>query len=251
LKITDEQKLQLKGYFNDFEYIGVREKTTANMVKMVDSTLKTYDNCDPTVFLELEKLPVEMAGLKKKLENKGIDFSKPIIGIMAGCVYGRQIKKYFGDKIQLVAVYEPNKYADFNLSDLNPFEWARVFSLFQATVTNFFHGTMLSLENLTPVIAIEMPTSYNETHTTKIKNALTTMGLLEFYEIWDRKKDLYSRFLYKLNLKNDMVFWGRVGQKIEILMKEPRKSQIKKALEKEKIKYNSFKEILKKNIEAN
>ena len=49
------------------------------------------------------------------------------------------VKEKYGDKIQLVAVYEPNKYADFYLNDLTPYEWAKVFSLFNVTLTHFFH----------------------------------------------------------------------------------------------------------------
>jgi len=240
-KITEEQKWQLKELLNGFVYIGVREETTAQMVRYADSSLTIHHNCDPTVLLDIEKIPVDMEKLREKLQKKGIDFSKPIIGLMAGEPYGKMIKKYYKNKVQIVALYLPNKYADVYLYDLNPLEWARVFSLFNITITHFFHGTMLSLRNITPVIPIEIASEYNKSYHTKIKSVMINMGLEDYYETWNKKTTFINRILYKLKLDNDKAFWFGLCKKIDEVIINPPKERIVLAMDKEAKNYNSFK----------
>lgn len=242
--ICENDVSKLKNLFDSFDYIGVREETTKKMVRFSGSEKKVYINCDPTVLLNLDELPVSMENLKRKLGEKGIDFNKPIVGLMAGISYGKMIKQYFKDTVQIVAVFEPNKYADFYLDDLNPFEWARVFSLFDITLTHFFHGTMLSLINGTPVIAVEVANSYNKNHVTKIKNILTRTNLLKFHKTLCRKNDLISKILYKLGLKNDKKFWWEICEQMKVLMENPPQKMIKQALDEETFYYESFRDKL-------
>lgn len=239
--MTQEQKKQLKELINDFSYIGVREETAAQMVKSVDSSLQTYRNCDPTVLLDIEKIPVDMDQLREKLRSKGIDFTKPIIGLMAGEPYGKMIKKYYGDKVQTVALYTPNRYADFFLYDLDPLEWTRVFSFFSVTITHFFHGTMLSLRNLTPVIPIERVSEYTSNYTTKIKSAMINLELEDYYETYKKKTALVNKVLRKLKMDNDKAFWYGICKKIDKIMANPPKERIRAAMEKEAETYSSFK----------
>ena len=241
-KMTVEQKEQLKGYLKDFSYLGVREFNTEKMIKSIDENLEVFQNCDPTALLEVEKISVNIDKLKEKLQRKGIDFNKPVIGIMAGEHIGKEIRKYFKGKAQIVAVFEPNKYADFYLHDLCPLEWARVFSLFDITITHFFHGTMLSLRNLTPVISIEVVSAYSSKYTTKIENVINNLGLDELYETWDNfNLNVFQKVLSKLGLRSDKIFWNRICKKIEQVMATPLKEKIRLSLEKESNKYNTFK----------
>lgn len=244
--MTAEQRLKLKELLSDFSYIGVREDTAEDMVKYADSALTVHRNCDPTVLLNLENVPVNMTTLKEKLQKRGVDFSKPIIGLMAGEPYGKMIKKHYKNKVQVVALYLPNKYADVYLNDLNPLEWSRVFSFFAVTVTHFFHGTMLSLRNLTPVIPVERVSGYNTAYTTKIKYAMHQMGLGEYYYTWKSKKSLAGRALRKYGILNDGAFWSGICKKIDTVLENPPKEKIRLALEREAALYDSFHDSLAK-----
>lgn len=241
-KMTGEQRSTLKECLRAFEYIGVREETTAQMVRYADETLAAHRNCDPTVLLDVEKIPVDMAGLKKKLSDRGIDFSKPVIGLMASEPYGEMIKKYFKNSVQIAAVYQPNRNADVFLYDLTPLEWSRVFALFDVTVTHFFHGTMLSLRNLTPVIPIEPASDYNIQYTTKIKNALHNMEMEDYYRVLVRKKTFVNRALRKIKLDKDQSFWYEICRKIEQLIENPQAERIGAALKTESETYGSFRD---------
>lgn len=243
-KIPEEDKTRLKEYLKLFSYIGVREKTTEEMIRSVDSSLEVCQNCDPTVLLNTESIPVDMKKLREKLESKGVKFDKPIIGLMAGEPYGKMIKKYFRDRVQVVAVYEPNKYADVYLYDLNPLEWSRIFSFFSVTITHFFHGTLLSLINNTPVMPIEISSSYNSQYITKIKNVMDKMELEEYYTVWNRNSTLIKRGLNKYKLNNDRAFWRGICIRIEEILKDPPKERIRLAIEKDAKNYNGFKKSL-------
>lgn len=250
-KMTSDQNIKLKEILADFSYIGVREDSAKDMIKCADSSLTVYRNCDPTVLLDIATVPVDMVQLKEKLQSKGVDFSKPIIGLMAGVPYGKMIKKYYKDKVQIVALYTPNKYADVYLYDLDPLEWSRVFSLFNVTVTHFFHGTMLSLRNLTPVIPIENTSEYNTAYITKIKYAMYNMGLDEFHVTWKSKKSILHRGLRKYGVIKDKKFWYAVCKKIDGIIENPPTEKIRLALEKEAETYNSFHKSLEKILMEN
>lgn len=153
--LSEYETRYLSEALNDFSYLGVRDAITEKFIYDVDCSLECHHNCDPTVFLDLKELPVDITDIKNKLEENGIDFSKPIIGIMLTESIAEIIKKYISTKYQIISVFDFCGYADVQLSELTPFEWAKVFSLFTFTITDRFHGTLLSIKNGTPVIAIQ------------------------------------------------------------------------------------------------
>lgn len=245
--MTDEQKKYLKEAFDQFEYIGVRDETTENMVKFVSDDLTVNHNCDPTAFLDIDNVPCDINLLKQKLVDKGIDFSKPIIGIMASNVIGKAIKKRFKGKAQLVALYTPNKYADVLLNDLTPYEWAKTFSFFNVTVTHFFHGTMLSLVNGVPVIPVEFDNSFSKFNKTKIKDVMERLGLTEWYFRTDNaNKNIMIKVLRKFGIYENKPLWNKVNALIEKLIASDNKEIIKQKLSKEAESYKTFYEALKK-----
>ena len=241
----EKTKEYIRKSLSSFKYLGVREQETENLLRFVGVQNNIFQNCDPTVLLDLNALPVSIDDVRRKLEQRGIDFKKPIIGLMAAEPYGKAIKEYFGDSVQLVSVYKENKYSDFFLYDLNPFEWALVFSLFNVTVTHFFHGTMLSLINHTPVLSVEKKSPYSGNYTTKIHNALYNMNLEMFYYLIDiGKRTFLNRALYKLNIKESKELWFCICNRIEELIDNPPKERIASGIAKEAEKYISFKQEL-------
>jgi hypothetical protein len=247
--MTEGQRAFLNKSVSSFRYIGTRESTTEDMLRYCHIENPIYRNCDPSILLDLDSLPVDMNDLEKKLIDSGADFSRPIIGLMAGGYYGKKIKEYFGNKVQIIAIYEPNRYADVFLSNLNPLEWARVFSFFNVTVTHFFHGTMISLKNLTPVIAVETKTTYHAQYISKLRYALMDMELEMFYSVFDRGSlSIFNRAMYKFGLKTGDEFWHAICNQMEELIDNPRKQRIAYALEKQEKLYDSFKNCLKDTI---
>ena len=76
-----KQKEYITRAWNGFQYLGVRDVATEDFVKWVNEDLTPHHNCDPTVFLDVKSLPVDIDVVKEKLKNAGFDFTKKTIGI--------------------------------------------------------------------------------------------------------------------------------------------------------------------------
>ncbi len=233
-QVSTVQSLYLKEAWSDFVYLGVRDKATEEFVKSVNNNLRPVHNCDPAFLLDLKSLPVNMDLLRNKLVKAGVNFNKPLIGIMGNNILGENIKRLFSEKFQIIAVYEPNKSADIFLNDLNPFEWARVFSFFTITFTHFFHGTLLSLLNSTPTIIVEGSSNYAKKFDTKIKDVLQRLDLMDLYF---EKEDL------------DLKGWSSIEQAAHNIIKNFPIDKIRSAMENEAKSYDDFKNALRNQLE--
>ena len=243
--MTDEQRTYLREAFRDFAFLGVRDVTTEELLTYVDPELRPVHTCDPTILLDPVELPCDMDRLKEKLQKAGVDFSKPLIGMMGSTRnIGRELKRYFGDRVQLIAVYRENAWADVYLHDLNPFEWGRVFSLFSATVTHFFHGTLLSLVNDTPVFCVESASPFSIEYTTKIADVLGRMELSHRrWEALGCKRTQLQRVLDKLGFAVDRTMWKEICSEIEEVIEGHARSVAQRVREEGK-SYENFRAAL-------
>lgn len=233
MQVTSEQHEYLERAWFDFSYIGVRDSATEGFINSVNKKIGFEHNCDPTVFLDLDSLKVDMEILRNKLIQSGINLSKPIIGLMGNNWLGKHIRELYGDKYQIVAVYEPNIYADAYIFELSPFEWAKIFSLFSLTFTQYFHGTLLSLKNSTPVIPIDINNYYSKKYDTKIKDLLKRLNLLDCY--------------FTESSLNE-IEWGKVKEKANELLSYTNKDTIQRAINLEAENYCTFKQTLEKTL---
>ena len=193
LKCSEETRKSIADVFDAFDFIGVRDTATEEMVRWSGSSAEPVHTCDPTALLDVDSLPVCKSDFEKKLAERGFDFNRPAIGMMGDAAMFSMIKKMYGDKYQIVALYNYIKGADVNLYDIPPFEWAYAFRYFKVTFTTFFHGTMLSLRNGTPLICIALKTDFAKTHTPKTLDVLRRCGLSDWYFETDyRSEDLDS-----------------------------------------------------------
>ncbi len=231
----ESEREEIKESLDDFSFIGVRDGATEDFVKWSGSASETYHTCDPTVFLDINNLPVDEEKIKEKLKNRGFDFNKPAIGMMGSPLMFEMIKSLYGDTYQIVALYEYIKGADVNLYDLSPYEWAYVFRLFKLTFTTFFHGTLLSLRNGTPVLCIALETEFGKKHVPKTLDVLTRLGF----------EDCYFKTDYK-SINLDLI-----KQKADDLLQNDYKNQILIAMDNEAKTFESFEfalgNILKEN----
>ncbi len=139
---------------NDFSFFSVRDDVTSQMLKNILPQKEIFYSCDPTLFLNLDDYCISANALKEKLKRKhNMVFDKPLLGLMSeNNEVNLIVKKLFGETHTIVSVGFLNENADYILIDLPLFDWARIFSLFEFTITNYFHGTLFSLFNGTPPI---------------------------------------------------------------------------------------------------
>jgi len=228
--ITKNQADYIRDALSRYRYIGVRDAATENFIHAISTELQLSHNCDPTVLLDINSLPENLDRVKNILTKRGIDLTKPIIGIMGDDNIGDLIRCIFGRKYQVVAVYTNVRAADCYLEDLSPIEWAKVFSLFSVTFTRFFHGTILSLKNGTPTITLDPWKMKDENHVTKIKDLYTRLHLEEHYFLRKKKYSPEELCLIK--------------ERTEQFMVHPDKEKIEIALAKEAENYNHLRNAL-------
>ena len=147
--------------------------------------------------MDINDLPIDVDQLKKKLISKGYRFERDTIAIMGSEKMCNMVREMYGEKYQIVALYNRCRNADVNLYDLTPYEWAYAFRYFKIVFTTFFHGTLLSLRNGTPVICIALETEYSDTHTTKVADFLKRVGLYECYFNTDYQGTNYDKIKSK------------------------------------------------------
>lgn len=217
-RIPVDEKEEIGELLNSYAFIGVRDEESANFVRTVHCTVPTLHTCDPTVFLDVDDLPVNVEELKKKMKRRGFDFRKVAIAVMGGNQMCRMVRKmYANSSYQIVALHTPSIYADVNLHDLSPYEWGYAFHFFNITFTTFFHGTLVSLRNGTPVIALSLETEYSKNHTTKVEDFLKRIGMEDCY--------------FHTDYHNDGI--KKIKQKTDQLLKDSNRKQILIRMDKE------------------
>jgi len=231
---SDRQKAYISKAWRDYQYIGVRDIPTEDFVRWVDKDLNPHHNCDPTVFLNMISLPVDVSVVKEKLRKAGFDFNRKSIGLMAKHKVAKFVCNELGDDYQIVSVFNKNECASINLLDINPFEWAVVFSFFDLTITHYFHGNLLSLKSGTPTLIIEEKSSYNLHYCSKIRDFMRRVGLEENCHYLDE--------IDASTLK------GKVGS---ILRDTEIKGKIEMGLQAEANNYDSFNNALTRAINDN
>lgn len=187
---SPEEKNYVKEALQKFSLLSTRDAETERFIEYF-SGCETLHSCDPTVLLEFD---YSTDALVDKMERKGIDFSKPIVFVMLkDSSFGELTKACFGEDYTIVALKNANAYADIFLDDLTPLEWARVFSYGKITITDFFHGSLLSLKNGTPVISIDS-SGYNGEYESKAKDLFCNrLSLPEFYMEMSEKEQFFDK----------------------------------------------------------
>lgn len=228
-KLTKEQQKLISNAIKDFSYIGLRDSSTEYMVNNLCSDVNYFHNCDPTTFLDINSLANYKIKVANKLQIRKINLLKPIVCLMGTDKIGKIAHDIFGDNVQYVGVYLYNNYCDFYLEDLEVLEWATFFSFCKITFTTFFHGTMLSLKNLTPVLSFDvLPETSNQI--TKLHELYNRLGLFDFYirGIDDLSKEKMEKI--------KSIAWKYFN--------EPNKIDIINALNKESTFFSSFNDYL-------
>ena len=154
--LIEKHKKKITSALNGFEIIGTRDQFTFELVQQnrtrQDGIVRKIP--DPTFMYQIKNLD-----LKDKLVAFGVDFSRPLLGIL---LFGNDqlssnIRQYYRARgYQILALSMFNQYADINLGHLlTPIEWAEVFRYLTFCISDRFHGTIFSLLNGVPVVCVE------------------------------------------------------------------------------------------------
>ena len=234
LEKSETQRHQISECFREFSFLGVRDTATEDMVHWSNCGKSPIHVCDPTVLLNVEDLPVDETALLERLRKRGFDFDRPTIGIMGNDKMLKMIRRLFGKKYQIAALYVPLKGADVNLYDLTPYEWAYVFRYFKMTFTTYFHGTLLSLRNGVPVVCFALKTEFAKKHTPKTLDVLKRLG----YEEWYFETDYVEQNI------------DAIKRTAEMMLTSDLKSNIIERMDCEAQSFSKFQDALLKAVEG-
>ncbi len=171
----DEMRACLEG----FKLIGVRDDMTQTVVeKLLDGGQdKITRTPDPTFSYSIRN-----AGAWDALARIGLQKNKPIAAVNLPPTLGIREKtiSYLQQKGYQVVSF--THVADdrnlFHLPALTPHQWAEVYKYFSLHVTDRFHGTVFSLKNLIPVLAIDCsPIRVTQQGDSKTSSLLKEFGL--------------------------------------------------------------------------
>lgn len=238
-KVPDEHLSIIGKILNTYQLIGVRDDESETFAREMGCQKEIVHTCDPTVFLDVEDLPVKKAELESKLKQKGFAIDRKSIGVMGSNAMCKMVRQMYGKEYQIVSLYNYCRHADVNLFDLTPYEWAYVFRYLQITFTTFFHGTLLSLRNGTPVISIALETEYSKAHMTKVEDFLRRIGLEECYFHTDYSKADIAR----IKEKADQLMQSNCSNMIRSKMDQEAKSAERFVSEIRKLFNDEAKEI--------
>lgn len=221
--IGESEAEYLNNSFKDFYFIGYRDDYTRSIVNKVCPEAEPQFTCDPTCFLDLDYV-LELLGHTKETfkdyiyKKYNIPKNKIIIGAMETTnTVVKAIKEKYKNECYVICLYNYLKSADKFIAGISPLEWSLMFSLFDVTVTNYFHGTLLSLKNNTPIISIDR-TGFSKKYEGKIHDVLRRMDLLDcFFDGYSDTDDIVSKFDYVL--KNKDKYKEKIKTNLEILSK--------------------------------
>jgi len=186
LRYYDAEQDKLAICANAFEkmtFIGVRDTCTEKFVQHCLPGAAPRFCCDPTLFVDEEKVAALAGDYAGRIEKKyGISLREKYIVFMApdsaltNCIAEKYRRDY-----RIISLFKNAKCADAFLYDLDPFEWAMVLRGACATVTSYFHGTLLSLVQGTPAVVLDY-SGYDQQYQGKLDDLMNTrFGLSDFY----------------------------------------------------------------------
>lgn len=227
----EEIEYSMKALSN-FDYLGVRDNHTEKFLKYCNVTGEIHHNCDPSLLLNMDD--INYTEIQKKLVKAKVDLNKPLIIVMtADENIIKPIYEKYSEECEFISIYLHNPLIHKFIANLSPLEWAGLFKFGVLTVTEYFHGTLLSLKNSTPVISIDRSSAKN--NNTKIKDVLLTrLKLSEMY--------------YEINSIGTKEYEERVFSYIDSILNDEYENNIDIAINKEKEAAASFIQCMKEKL---
>lgn len=233
--VEKEKISQCGSVFDNISFIGVRDKNIENFVKYCNGNLTPIHCCDPTVLMDYQSLyAIKHRCVTDISKEYNIDLTKPyIVMMLEDQEIAREVYERYSQTYTLVSLFKKNKYSDKFLYDLTPVEWALVLKGAKAVVTNYFHGTLVSLGQGIPTIVVDL-SKYDEPYEGKLDDLVChRLGMPELYV---KKAD------WTLNKR-------QVFETMDLCLEGTFNSRINDAMDEEAKTFEQFCEYLKRTLQ--
>lgn len=185
--------------FEQMSAVFVRDECTRSFVNYCNNRIVVKHCCDPTFLIDFKQLyGIEHRTIEVLLDKYGVR-RKYIVLMLQDEKISKEVYEAYAKDYTIVSLFLNNVYSDCFMYDLTPIEWCLVLKNAEVTITSYFHGTLLSLQQSTPAIAVDV-SKYEGAYEGKLDDLLNRrLGLQELYyraEQWDTNRE---RFFDSLN----------------------------------------------------
>ncbi len=183
--ISQTHQIKMRKFLSDFSLLGVRDQRTLAFLEWLDTdTAKRAEWVpDPTFSFDSLSL-VNKNLLKQKLEQYGVDFSRPRLGVIVRNtqVTNMVIQQLKEKGYQVVGLTERNPVSDVELfeKDFTPLEWASIAGFMDFVLTQRMHGAISCILNNTPFVGIAFTENRIDGDST-LKDLMRSFNLQDYY----------------------------------------------------------------------
>lgn len=190
--IPEEMQEKLKELYNDYDYIGVRDECTKNMVNTTTGENKAVRNCDPTFFYDRFKDKKELKETIRKKYN--LPNKKIVVVAYDEPSLIRKLRRRLGRDYYFVSLSVPMYTANKIMCTVTPFDWVDIIGGADFVVTAYYHGMLFALNQNTPFMAIDRRATRDNIETSKLHDFLSYANLEDRYtmseditqDYWDK-----------------------------------------------------------------
>ncbi|MEW5895889.1 MAG: polysaccharide pyruvyl transferase family protein [Candidatus Omnitrophota bacterium] len=183
--IPRRHRIQMEKCMRHFTLLSYRDEKTLQFLEWLSPAIaqKAVFVPDPVFTLPLDQIQSFQENVKFRLMEKGINFDRPLLGIILDpSEETNNALRFFRKKgYQIIAFSYPNVQCDLDLSSeaFNPLEWMGLFQCMDICLSCRFHGCISCLMGNVPFIGIDQYNSKSKN--TKIRSLLKTFDLEKNY----------------------------------------------------------------------
>ncbi len=171
-KLSRETREILRASLDSYAYISVRDSNTRSFIEnILDRPTPIDEIVDPTIIHGLPEF------IRTPSDNPR-EGRKRILMMVRDRQVGDELISRFHNVADIDTVFV--RYSDAKFLHLTPGEYVGCFGEYDCVVTDYFHGTCMSVLNKAPFVSFDSEALYSQ-YESKIKNLLTKLGLNDHY----------------------------------------------------------------------
>lgn len=170
--LTEADEKKLGESLARYDYLSVRDTNTDNLVRTLTGGKRApTEIIDPTLLYDFP-------------EAEGLDFALPgtrktkLLLMVRDPQLAAGVVRRLGDRFEIYSVFVKHQSSEY--LRLSPLEFTKAFGQYDVVVTDFFHGTCMSIKNQANFLSIDREASYLE-YESKIANITTKLGVSDRY----------------------------------------------------------------------
>lgn len=183
-EIPNRHRRRMRDILSGFSSISVRDRRTFRFVEWLYPELSANIEIMPDPTFTVNVLDaVDRSGLRNRLLELGVDFSRPRCGFVAPDSNPvREAAAVMREKgYQIIGIGTKNSFSDVRLFEqgFSPLEWAATFGFMDMCVSERMHACIFCLLNQTPFVALDINECPGDPET-KLTDLVGQFGLGEF-----------------------------------------------------------------------